>query len=83
MVKVFFIIGIVAIFISGVSMGAWTDRQGFHKETEGHPKILHKNWNHFWDYWRFIYSNRGCHVQFPKYNIRIKEIILQLSMLKS
>ena len=43
MVKVFFIIGIVAIFISGASMGAWTDRQGFHEETEEHRNFRLKN----------------------------------------
>lgn len=43
MVKVFFIIGIIAIFISGASMGAWTDRQGFHEETEEHRDFRLKN----------------------------------------
>ena len=43
MVKVFFIIGIIAFFISGASMGAWTDRQGFHEETEEHRNFRLKN----------------------------------------
>lgn len=40
MLKLFLIIGVISIFISGIFIGAWTDgqqqRANFHSETEDH-----------------------------------------------